>query len=1020
MNRKGIGLLKKGLFFIPFVLFFAAFSANAQNVGKISAKVVDAKTGEALVRATVQIVETKQGAFTKDNGIATVINVQPSENYTVVAKYAGYQPQTLKGVKVQSDITTELTFKLGSSSVDTIVVRADKLVEKTKTDVSTKISSSTIVNTPGRQNIEAVAILTPGLVRDNSNGGISINGSRGNSNSIKLNNVETKNILNGQASALQTNISKFAVSEINVITAGADASQGNMTGGVIATTTKAGGENMEFQFHYRQEIPALFGSSTNGYKQMAQNQYIYEFALGGPVMDGLKYYITGRAEPREFNNFDPTDPVFNNRGLGVKDPAGLNAGQLPYDKYLGRGLTGKLTFNAFGFNMAADVDYASTSQQFNGVGFYGDPANLQAENDISTVYSLNGQSQVGEGIINFNLAYTNSSDNIGKYDHSQNASLFQLYKIYKPEDKYFYDDITHQFYPGSDGIVDIYTPVSRQIPDPSNPGVVKTLTGVGINPITGHIEGGAITTSTNNPYGLLNTFVEAGNVGGYTTESTNQYQVTLKYDQQIGQHLLNAGFEGHFYDINRDINGLPWDANPFRDSFAVKPYMGALYVVDKMEFSDITFNPSLRFDFYNPDNNRQLTDPKNPYTITYVPNSNGGFDTVTTFNVKRAPLQTQVSPRLGITYAVTEKTTFNFNYGYFFNVPSLNDVLANTGGDLTKVFARGNQIVGNGGLNAERSKQIDVGFTTALTDDVAFGIQGVYKDLRNQPGLQRITGPNLPIGYTLYSDDQYGNARSIQFTLDKRMSNNFSAKLDYTYGVAKGTSSSATENYSQLIGFDPNSENAVLPLQPFYLSFDRTHVAHLSFNLNYGRNEGPTLLGVKALQQISFALTTEYLSGTPYTRTDDKGRQIGEYNADRNPDQFTTDVTLQRTLDLGNWLGGAFKNSGLDIQLEVTNLFNSTTPVRVYTTTGQGDDDGSNGIYTGSQEFFNDPTNTRGNQLDQLGQMYYNPRWDLNHDGRVSLDEQQKAYTQYRSDRLARRTNYTVPRRAYLNLSLRF
>jgi hypothetical protein len=50
----------------------------------------------------------------------------------------------------------------------------------------------------------------------------------------------------------------------------------------------------------------------------------------------------------------------------------------------------------------------------------------------------------------------------------------------------------------------------------------------------------------------------------------------------------------------------------------------------------------------------------------------------------------------------------------------------------------------------------------------------------------------------------------------------------------------------------------------------------------------------------------------------------------------------------------------------------------------------------------------------------YNPRWDLNKDGRVSVDEQTKAFLQERTDNFARRTNYQIPRRFYLNFAIHF
>src|SRR5438105_15569163 len=105
-----------------------AVSAQAQR-GKITAKIVDAKTGEPLLKATLQVLQTRRGALSNEGGMATIINVDPDENYTVVAKYAGYLPDTIYHVKVQSDITTALSYKLGTKEKTVIVTAQAPLVE---------------------------------------------------------------------------------------------------------------------------------------------------------------------------------------------------------------------------------------------------------------------------------------------------------------------------------------------------------------------------------------------------------------------------------------------------------------------------------------------------------------------------------------------------------------------------------------------------------------------------------------------------------------------------------------------------------------------------------------------------------------------------------------------------------------------------------------------------------------------------------------------------------------------------
>jgi hypothetical protein len=298
-------------------------------------------------------------------------------------------------------------------------------------------------------------------------------------------------------------------------------------------------------------------------------------------------------------------------------------------------------------------------------------------------------------------------------------------------------------------------------------------------------------------------------------------------------------------------------------------------------------------------------------------------------------------------------------------------------------------------------------------------VQGVYKDLRNLSGLTFITSDYLPTGYTLYSDDQYGNSKSIQLSFEKRMRDNYSVRFNYTLSRAVGTSSSATDNYGRLIN-PPGTDISTLPLQPYPLSFDRPHVMQLLTTISWRKGEGPTIFGEKLLELFNLSFTTEFKSGLPYTRQDRRGNQSGEFNGARHPSYFNTDASLSRSILLSDLFGDSFGSSAIDLELEVLNLFNNVGPRAVYARTGQGDDDGSDGIYTGTVIFKNDPTNADGQQLDALGYLKYNPRWDLNKDNLVDLSEQQLAFTQLRNDRLARRTNYFIPRRVYFNVTFRF
>src|SRR5262249_10536115 len=137
-------------------------------------------TGNPLERATIKILETKQSAYTKSDGIAVISGIQPG-TYSVVTSYAGYELQTQKNVIVQSGATTELTFHLSSSAADTLAGR-----------------------------------LTPGVVRDTGTAGMSIHGPKGADNSTTFN-----------------------LSDAEVITGGSSPSQGYASGGILPKKSRA-------------------------------------------------------------------------------------------------------------------------------------------------------------------------------------------------------------------------------------------------------------------------------------------------------------------------------------------------------------------------------------------------------------------------------------------------------------------------------------------------------------------------------------------------------------------------------------------------------------------------------------------------------------------------------------------------------------------------------------------------------------------------------------------------------------
>src|ERR1041385_6942385 len=91
------------------------------------------------------------------------------------------------------------------------------------------------------------------------------------------------------------------------------------------------------------------------------------------------------------------------------------------------------------------------------------------------------------------------------------------------------------------------------------------------------------------------------------------------------------------------------------------------YLQDKIEYRDLIINAGVRFDRFDTDD-RDFIDPRNP-----------GFINNDIFNVDPASLKQKdpfnaVSPRLGLSFPVSDRTVFHMQYGKFVQSPQLNNI----------------------------------------------------------------------------------------------------------------------------------------------------------------------------------------------------------------------------------------------------------------------------------------------------------------------------------------------------------
>ncbi|MEO0069687.1 MAG: TonB-dependent receptor, partial [candidate division WOR-3 bacterium] len=727
--------------------------------------------------------------------------------------------------------------------------------------------------------------------------------------------------------------------EVVVISGGFDAEYGEAMSGIIQVITKEGREQTQGRLKFTTDelLPAALNFGDNR----------YELSLGGPMpgLRKLRYFLSGELYLTEDYNPMRHKPPHQNR-----------------NDYK---LTSKLTYSLplhQGIKLVAD-GYLAREQY----GLY--PYDRENENHLGFKYNLDHFLSRRERVrkldisatdmvtkstyYTFRLGYFGNQRMIGIRDLAAEDSLRNF-------STRFWEDY-------------IFKAEDTVLKDPS----------VLFHPMPGYVEQSK--SNTNNPWGVYNLFYGYGDYRYFHLHWADVFTIKGDITHNIGKvHEIKAGTEIRQNYLHRRYNSLPWDPNPFVDSYDVKPLNAAVFVQDRMDFEDLVVRAGLRFDFLDPKAYKRARP-----------------DNVEDTSMVRAKLKYKFSPRLGISFPITTTTKFRFSYGHFFQTPAYHFLFDNTS---TAAYSRGNQIIGNPDLLAQQTIAYELGVEQQVSDIVVADATAYYKDIFDLLGVRYQQA--VPMGYYPVVNEDYGSVRGFEVGLQKLKSNYWTARLSYGLSLARGTGSYAYEWYYQRYryGVDPvTGQEMEPPNRDYALEFDERHNAKLSLGCEF-----PEELNLAAFRQFSASVLFNYGSGLPYTplevRRLNAGRPTAERNSARMPPRFTTDLNLAKYLQFGKMK--------LGLTCVVTNLFNTEVVQWVYGHTGRPDDDGYIATFSPANWIL-DPDVT-------LLSSKYNPVRDINHDGYITDQEEYIAYRLGYLDFVNNPANFGPPQQMKLGIILEF
>lgn len=915
----------------------------SSTAGKISGVVTDQATGDPMIGVNIVVEGTVLGAATGSDGYYTILNVSVG-TYTVHASYIGYAEVITRNVIVSTGLTTTLDISMETSAIEGAVVEvvAERpLIRRDATNTNIIRSGEEIDALPTR-GIQAIAGQIAGVVREERSNTLNIRGGRGEETAIYIDGVFVNDPYNY---AVRLYLPNEAIEEMSVQTGGFSAQYGEAMSGILIVTTNSGTDRYSGSFEY---ITDGFLSDTE--KTLGTYGYGYNeivFTLGGPIIPRTRHTFFFSATQRNLadhtpswgwaeNKSKPKDYTYVNPVSGDTTIFDFSSAQLP-------GNTGEdLSYTAkVKFQLGNTMELKSSIIGTNHVAELMTPIRVYSP-EMATKYTADTKA--------FNVTFTHAPSPRMYYDLK-----FNYFDTFRKEvlpafgdSIYWYGDPTRNPIEVSHPYGEAYT--ARIEPDYFAPG--------------GHYGFGGDDYFKNRTSYWGIDFDLTYQLGKYHTFKTGfdyKYHTMREYRILSPEKLISpadltlierwrlADIRFYGYDLEgNEVEEGNYLTDAVRDPATglvtggfdkqapYHPIIASGFLQDKIEFRDLVLNIGARYDRIDPNawQFRQLEatyDEDNNYVsggaFAGDDNKDEIFDEKDT---KPSDAHTYISPRLGVSFPVTDRTIFHAQYGIFYQPPRLGDLYLSPfyldafvarGGYFTRLF--------NPNLEPPKTTAYEVGFKQRLGDYAALQLSAFYKETEGLVQVLNVMTDVTTIAFTRNGD--FGTVKGFDAILTLSRFKNLYATFNYEYQRATGTGSATLSNYDIAWQTSAGYEGYPKFTQP--LDFEQRHTGTLNVDYRLGNT--------------SLNLLFSFTSGNPYTRMKTfntmpfTGRYsndgvsetpISAVNAVNSPWTNRLDLRVDHTIALGP--------ASASVYLWVLNVLNTRNVKDVWITTGSADDTG--------------------------------------------------------------------------------
>jgi outer membrane receptor for ferrienterochelin and colicin len=979
---------------IAYVLvFYSGALLIAGVTGKISGVVKDKNSGQPLPGVNILVEYAQLGAATDNDGVFIILQVPPGK-YALIVSYLGYGEQRIEDLRVRVDHTSIVNIDLEQKTLELgeeIVVTAKRpVVQKDVTSSTQFVSIEEIEQMPVIDTREALFLQTGVLFESVPVlGGIGGSGRGepryairgGLQDEVKwyLDGVRTSSLVEGKAdrggSFTQVNLN--AIEELQVITGGFDAEYGEAQSGVVNVVTKEGGSRFSGSLEYIYSPP----------DQRHFGNYLYDPNTQKEYLDNIDTTKNnGSLDPRWWTDYrqrqiyDYTDLADQTVYLSLGGPLYKSAGS--------RGtffISSQISEEAYIYPRPRDTQNLENIL-LNTAFYLGSNIKLR----LSAMYNHEAHSTLQENADFTAQAkyYRGWGSLLDTYNYNLSA---QLTHTLSPS--MFYDIRLSRYFLDFEDTPSDFLEFGESI----NPNIwgFDRYDGYKDEPYDayGFIYDEKLQTSDISLVGSLN----------WQANSNNLIKTGLEIRYNTYNEIRNfryPSFSNHPDDwLNRGLH----------EKF--HPLQIALYLQDKMEFENMILNIGVRYDYFNP--NHDWFVDNSFFNLSIDPDFDGNLDPdgdqidsngrvkysfENVLDKPRAAVRDyhMISPRLGISFPVTDNTVLRFNYGHFRQMPPLdrmfefnyfrpeyipkgyynarNDTsiteiphIPSTDGDPERVVFQTLEP-----LRPEKTIMFEAGVKHNFSNILVLDVTAYYKDVfdQNEPRAQlfdrRVYGwdpfrgqitPNT--FYVSNFPGDYGDSRGFEVTIRTLFSRLSSLQLNYSFSrVTEGRASPGRIEVDEEGNMTYTYDTEVNLRIPVEKTFSRPHILRANLFFNYPNRTAGSLLNT-ILSNSSASILFQLVSGQSFTYVglDDPP---DTYDNQRYPAIKTVDLRLEKAFHF-------FRNHQFSVYARITNLLN-TKNLRSF-----GD------IFTDLEDTRNYVETGEVSTVDALGydiswQTYYEPR----------------------------------------------